>query len=243
MIRIIVTILALTFLAHHTATAESAASANNKGIDAYREGDYEKSVEQFTDAIVREPESEIIRFNRGTALSAAGNREEALSELTRSAAASKDNGFAAGAYFNAGNTFLRNSELDAAIDQYRKAIKLDQASPDIRHNLELALRLRDQQQQQQQKQQQDSDEENPNEQDSEQDDQEESEEQQESDDQQQQQGDQEQSESTPQDQQVATPMSIEEAERILDAIENEERQTLAQKNQQMKSGITHGNDW
>lgn len=240
MIRIILSVAALALFVPGTAMAEDAASANRKGVEAYNQGNFDESVEHFTDAIVRDPESDQIRFNRGTAMSASGNREEAVSELSRAAADTDDPSLAAGAYYNAGNTLLQSGELDGAIDQYKKAVKLDQTSQDIRHNFEMAVRMRDQQQQQQQNQ---DDQQNQDQDEQQQDDQQQNDQQQQQSQQEQQQGDQEQVENPPDDSHMDMPMSREEAERILDAIENEEREALANRNEMIKAGVSHDNDW
>ena len=132
--------------------ADKAANLNKKGIELYRENKLEESTKLFTEALVERPDSPQLRFNRGTALSATGKKDEAVSELDKAANTFKNNELSAAAHFNSGNTFLTAGELNEAIEKYKKALKLDQTSRDIRNNLELAIRKLQQQQQQKQQQ-------------------------------------------------------------------------------------------
>jgi Ca-activated chloride channel homolog len=47
------------------------------------------------------------------------------------------------AHYNLGNTLFRRGKLPDAIEEYKKSLKLDPTRDDARHNLELALRLKE----------------------------------------------------------------------------------------------------
>ena len=233
--------------------ADKASKLNKKGIEAYRKNNLDESKKLFTEALVEKPDSPHIRFNRGTALSTLGKSEEAISELERSANTFTGRDFSAAAYFNAGNTFFAADNLQGAIEEYKKAVKLDQSSLDIRHNLEFALRKLQEQQQQQQQQQNDdkkkkedsqtndeqnidNDKENDQKQDEDENKDRDSrnDEQKREDDQQQQQQQQQVNENKEQ------AMSKEEAERLLDAIDDEEKKAFELRKMMMQSEVEQG---
>jgi len=236
--------------------ADKASKLNKKGIEAYSKNNLDESEKLFTEALVEKPDSPHLRFNRGTVLSTLGKNEEAVSELERSANTFTDRDFSAAAYFNAGNTFFGANNLQSAIEEYKKAVKLDQSSPDIRHNLELALRkLREQQQQQQEQQKNDdkkkkddsqtNDEEkidNDKENDQKQDEDENKDsdsrnDEQKREDEQQQQQQQQQQQGNENEEQV---MSKEEADRLLDAIDDEEKKAFELRKMMIQSEVEQG---
>lgn len=238
-----------------TAYADKASKANKRGIEAFGEQDYEKSVEHFTEALVEKPDAPELKFNRGTALSQLGKTEEALSELISSAAQLDKADYAAAAHFNAGNTQLTANNIEAAIEEYKLAIKLDQAQEDYRHNLELAIRKLNRQQQSQEQEQQDSEEKEKKE-DEEGDQKQKDEEEQENEEKKEEEeqsdkskspedGERDDQNQQPSNQQEneTLPMTKEEAQHLLDAINDEEKQALSQRYMQMKTDMRQGDDW
>ncbi|MBR5092029.1 MAG: tetratricopeptide repeat protein [Bacteroidales bacterium] len=123
---------------------------------------------------------------------------------------------------NQGNSYLKAAQqseqmegLQQAVNSYQEALKLDPKNEDTRYNLAYARRLMHQQQNQQQNQQ------NQNQQNQ----------QQQQQNQQQQQQDQQQDQQQPQQQQNQPQnRKREDAERMLEAVKNNERQTLREKN-------------
>ena len=119
---------------------DKAASANKKGIKSYEAENYGESVKHFRDAVIERPDSPELKFNLGTALSELNENEEALRQLGVAVHGLEDDGMKAAARYNAGNTLTVSGNLEGAIEEYKKAVKLDQTSGDIRHNLEIAIR-------------------------------------------------------------------------------------------------------
>ena len=216
------------------AHADKAPSFNRKGVAAYDAGRFGESVQRFTDALVERPKSPELRFNRGTALSALGKKDEAVSDLDDAARSFPDRKMAAAACFNAGNALFNAGDYAGALDQYRRAVKLDQQSEDIRHNLELAARkLQAQQENKQDKDQKDDRKKKDDKQD-----------QRKQQDNQNQDREKQNQQQKPQQRNPETrPMTKEEAERLLNAINDEEKKSLALRNEQMKASIQQGDDW
>ncbi|MCE5251814.1 tetratricopeptide repeat protein [bacterium] len=250
----IYTVLACMLFYPGNGSADPASTANKRGIEAYNRKDYEKSLGYFNDALVERPDTPKLNFNRGTALSALNKPEEAVNEFLSAARKLGNSGETAAAYFNAGNTLMAANNFEGAIGEYKNAVKLDPSSPDIRHNLELAVRKLNQQKEEQKKdKQQQNNEKQQNEDKNKQKEQDKKEQEKQQDKSKEQQNksqspqdgekkDQQQQPSQQQDNQVM-PMTPEEAKRLLDAINNDEKRALSQRYTQMKTGIRQGDDW
>jgi Mg-chelatase subunit ChlI len=141
-------------------------------------------------------------------------------------------------YYNLGNSLLKASVdsaelaqqlLPASIDAYKQSLRLNPEDTDAKYNLAYAQKLLDKSQQQQQ-QNQDNKDQQDKEQDQQQD-QEQKQDQQKQDQEQQNKQDQEQAKQDQQQQQQQ--ISKEDAERILEALKNDEKETL-EKLQQAK---------
>lgn len=213
--------------------ADKAYKLNKKGIEAYNQKRNEDSLKSFTDALVERPGSPELLFNRGTALSASGKKKEAVDELEKAAANFKDNKLSAAARFNAGNAMMGAGDFNSAVNEYKQAVKLDQTSEDIKHNLEIALKKLREQQKQQQQQQQNKD--NKDKKDNKQDNKKDKK-------QNQQQNKNKEQNQSPQ-QQDKQAMSPEEAKRILDAISDEEKKAIQLKKKMMQQEMRQGDDW
>ena len=222
--------------------ADKAQKLNNKGIKSYQNQQLEESVQLFTEALVERPESPELRFNRGTALSSIGKPEEAFEELEKAANISENKELSASAHFNAGNTHFAGEDLKGAIEEYKKAVKLDQSSRDIRYNLELALKKL---QEQQENQDDDQKEENKNEEKQNQDEKESKKDQDENENMEQQknQNQQQQQQNQQQQENEQQPMTPEEAQRILDAINDEEKKAFELRKMMVQEDMRQGDDW
>ncbi len=168
--------------------------------------------------------------------------------------AATNNPEAAELHYNIGNSLFRLGKLPEAIEEYKKALKINPDDYDSKFNLEFALnQMKDQQQQQNQ----DQNEQDEKEQDQQQQDQQQNEDQQE---QQQNQDQNEQDEQEQdqqnqqdgqdqQDQQQQQPqpddreMTQEEAEQILNALLNDEKDLQEQRKMEPQGNIKVLKDW
>lgn len=128
-----------------------------KGNRLYRDGRYEEAVAAYQEALQDGDDSPVLRFNLGTALLRLGRYAEAEPYL-RAALDAVDTEVREPALFNLGSRFLeegraaadpeaRQRLLDAAVEAYRRALRLDPSSGDAKWNYELALQERQQSQQ------------------------------------------------------------------------------------------------
>jgi Ca-activated chloride channel homolog len=227
-----VLILALGLLAAGSAGADKAASSNRKGIRAYHDNKFEESAGRFTEALVERPDTPELRFNLGTALSAQGKKDAALSELISASRGLSGREKAAAAHFNAGNLLYASNDYQGAVDAYKKAVKLDQQSPDIRHNLELAVRkLTDRKKDPNNKDNQEKKGDRDNNQKNKSQNQNQNKQQ-----------NKEQQQSQQQNNELK-PMTKDEAQRLLNAINDDEKKSLSLRHQQMKTKVRQGDDW
>ena len=145
-----------------------------RGNRLYREGRYEEAVAAYRGALEDGEGTPELHYNLGTALLALGRYTEAERHL-QLALRDVDPALRHRAYYNLGNRYLRaarentdaraqTTQLDAAIEAYKRALRLAPSDAEAKWNLELAQRKRDEQQQQQSPQQQQQDEQDQNQQ-------------------------------------------------------------------------------
>lgn len=203
-----------------------------EGNRLYDEGRFAEAHQKYLEAMAEAPESPIIPFNDGNALYQDADYQRAMEAYQR-AIETGDPRLASSAWYNLGNALYRQQQLEESLEAFKQALRLNPQDGDAKHNLERVLEQMQEQEQQQQQQgddQEDEEEEqddrdqqnqqNPQDQDQDQQNQdpsggEESED--------------EQSESPPQGQEPPEgeqsprqgDMTPEEAERLLDAIEED----------------------
>lgn len=215
-----------------------------KGNALYAQGQYAEAAEEFRLGVTALEDQEPgpvysgLLNNLGAALYRTGDLDQsglAFSNAARMATTPED---LARASYNAGNAAATNQKLEEALAHYRRTLLTDPSNADAKFNYEFVKRQLEEQQQQDQDQQQDeqNQDENKENQEQQQNDQnqenqeENQDEQQQQDQQQQDQQQQEQDQQQQQQQEKPDPtqLSQEEAERILEALENEEEQLLRQ---------------
>lgn len=214
-----------------------------RGNAAYQEGEYSQALDWYHQAEVERPETPGLDFNIGTTLYQEGKYEEALEKLQKSLN-TEDITHEALAQYNIGNGRFRTGDYQAAIQAYQKSLELNPDDLDAKYNLELArIRLKEQMQKQQQDpQQQQQQQQEQQQQQQEQPEQENQEQQQPEQPQDEQQQDQQQPQPQPQEVEE-DEMSKEDAERILNALKDDEKDVQKKINHNLPKGNYQGNDW
>lgn len=225
----------------------SASSLNDprRANEAFQRGDFEEAVRLYQQAIDQDPDNARLYFNLGNALSKLGSTEEALNAFDEFKRRSSDSQQQSLADYNSGRLLSDKEQYEDALSFYRDALRKNPNDEDARHNFELAQRkLMEQAQQQQPEPDPQSGEEDNQDGENDQDQ-----------DNQDQDGDQDQDQSqqpdSPQDQngdqeqqQRPQEMSREEAENLLDALEQLERELLEnQKKEATESSSSNDKDW
>jgi Ca-activated chloride channel homolog len=220
-----------------------------KGNRLYREGKYEEAIAAYQRVVESGKASPQVHYNLGTALLALGRYDDADVHF-QTALQGVEPELRERTFYNLGNRFLEDARvrsdvrqqgelLDAAIEAYKRSLRIDPQDTDAKWNLELALRDREENEQRQQSMPQQSDQEQEQSDESEQD-------------QQQQAGggsgsSESQSPAGAGDDRGTAmedqPMSQEQADRILSAIEQDERDLTREKLRRGQRRVPVLRDW
>jgi len=198
------------------------------GYKAYMNENYNEAEVNFRKAEEEKSDSYIARYNTSTALYQQQKLEESGKRFSQLLQETNDPDQQARLLHNIGNVMVQGQQYQQAVDAYKRSLKLNPGDDETRYNLAYALeKLREQQQQQQnQDQQNNQDEQNQDQQQDQQDQQNQEQQQEENNEQQQQQQQEQQQQEDPQDenqQQQPQQMTQEEAERLLNAILQKEK--------------------
>jgi tetratricopeptide (TPR) repeat protein len=231
-----------------------------RGNNAYADQDFKKAEIDYRKALEKNQNSAKGEFNLGTSLYQQKGYEESAKIYEKLAGTLQTPEARAGAYHNLGNSLVQSQQYQPAIEAYKNALRLNPNDLDTKYNLEYARRMLQQQQDQQEDQnkkddqQKDQNKNNDQQKDQDkQDDQQKQDQQQQQDqkqkDQQQQnqqqqsQGDQQQQ---PDGQAQPKQISKEDAERMLQALKDNEKKTLEKlKLEKLKSAkrVKSEKDW
>jgi tetratricopeptide (TPR) repeat protein len=233
-----ISVLAFLFLTQ-TVFAVDYIDLVKKGNQALKAKDNKKALDLYRQAETEIPESPELNYNLGGALHEEGNFEEAIERFQRSLNTVEPKQEAS-AHYNLGNTYFRQQDYQKAIASYQEALTLNPDDMDSKFNLELSRKMlkeqikpeqQNNQQQQQQNQEQDQQQQqqqNQNQQEQEQQDPQDKKDQQ-----------QQQKSQQPNEQK----MSKEDAERILNALKDDEKDIQKKVQRQVKAGNYSGKDW
>ena len=197
--------------------------------EAYQKGEYAAAEQAYRQAIQQDPDDARLYFNLGSALAQQGKFDEAVSAYEQFKERTNDPVERSKADYNIGNIFGNQEKWDRASQQYRQSLRQNPSDPEAKHNFELANRMLQQQQQNQQQNDQNKDDRDPDQNGDQQQSQPEQGDQDQQDQQQQEQQEQQQPGDKPDQQpQPRNPneMTKEEADRILNALDNKEQDLL-----------------
>lgn len=192
-----------------TAFAQQERKFIRKGNRLYEKENFQESEIQYRKAIDKDKNSYNASFNIGDALYKQEKYEDAtkqFSELSNKQISKEDK---SKLYHNIGNSMLQNQKLKESIDAYKEALRNNPTDMDTKYNLAYAQKMMKQQQQQQDqnKDQQDKDKKEDKK------------------DQNKDQQNQDQQNKNDQQQQQQPQISKEDAERLLQALANDEKKT------------------
>ncbi|TKJ42344.1 hypothetical protein CEE37_01290 [candidate division LCP-89 bacterium B3_LCP] len=217
------------------------------GDKLYEKGQYNDALVEYLDALSQEGDTTRISFGLGNILHAQEKFPEA-GQAFQNSLISSDNLVRADALYNLGNALIGSQQIQEAVEAYKSALKLNSGQRDYLHNLELALHMLENPPPQQQQQQDQNDQQNQDQNEQQQQDQQD---QQQQDQQEQQQDQQSQQEQTPEEQQDTQQqeqpqpetMSKEDAERLLNALQSDEKEVQENLHRQPAAASGKGKDW
>ena len=198
------------------------------GVRAYEDGEYAKAEVQFRKAENINQESYEADFNTGAALYSQEKYEETVKQYESLLAQAGDAEKAAQIWHNIGNSLLEAQQYEPSIEAYKNSLRKDPADEDTRYNLAYAKQKLKEQQQQQQDQDQDKNQDknqDQQEQDKDKENDKENDQQEQDKNEDQQEPEQEQDKNEDQQEQQPAPREIskEDAERMLKAIQQQEK--------------------
>ena len=205
------------------------------GNKMYKEKKFSDAEVNYKKSLSVNKESKPAQFNLGDAYYKQGKFDEAtrqFEELTAGKKLGKTD--QARAYHNLGNSYLRAKKYEESINAYKNALKLNPDDNDTRYNLAYAQSMLQQQQQQQQQQDQNKDQKDQKEQ------QEQKKEQE-----QQEKNDQKNQQKQDEQKQAKKPEKIskEDAEKILQALNNDEKNTQKKLTKKDATKISIDKNW
>jgi tetratricopeptide (TPR) repeat protein len=214
------------------AFAQSTRSLINDGVEQFTKENFADAEVNFKKAVEQSPESFEAKFNLGNAYYKQQRYDEAINSFQSSLASAKTEKERAEVFYNIGNSLLKSNKLDQSITAYKESLKLNPDDMDAKYNLSYAL---NQKNNPQQDQQQNKNDEKKDDQENKDQNQQNQDQQQKKDEQQQQQPQQQQ----PQEQKI----SKEEAQRILDALKDNEKELQKELRKIQGQRVKTEKDW
>jgi tetratricopeptide (TPR) repeat protein len=199
------------------------------GNDYYEEQDFEKARQSYLKGVEANADSYGAAFNLGDALYKSGQYEEATKHFESLVQKSQNSEQKAESYHNLGNALLETQKYQESVEAYKNALRNNPADEATRYNLAYAQqKLKEQEQQQQNQDEQNEDQQNEDQQDQDQQDQNKDQQNQDEQNEDQKKQDQQQQnqEGENKEQQAPEPQGIskEDAERLLEALQNQEQE-------------------
>jgi Ca-activated chloride channel homolog len=211
------------------------------GNGAYTNGRFKEAETSYREALKQDMTLREGTFNLGDALYKQKKYDEAADQfrlLADNSKAAKD--LRSQSYHNLGNTYLQSKKLPESVSAYKNALRFNPTDEDTRHNLAYAQRLLLQQQEQQKKNQENRNNENQKQDQQQQDQQQQNQDNKNNQDQNKQNQQQQQQ---PQQSQTQPKLSKADAERILDALNNEEKNIQKRLVKRKANGVVIEKDW
>ncbi|MBN1388168.1 MAG: tetratricopeptide repeat protein [Bacteroidales bacterium] len=217
-------IIALIVITALPSAAQKEKKYTRQGNRDYSDNKFEESEILYRRAIDVDPSYNKAVFNLGDALYKQEKYEEAVDRFEELSQKELEKEQLSGSYYNLGNSLLKSGKIEESIEAYKNALRNNPDNMEAKYNLAYAQDLLQQQQQQQQNKDQQQDQ-NQDKQNDQQSGSEENNEQQEEQDRQQDQGQENQQQEDQDDnQQQQQQMSKEDAERLLQALAENEKE-------------------
>lgn len=118
--------------------AVNPAERNNAGNSLYNQSDYSAAIKAYQAAQVAAPDNPEAYYNAASAYSRAGEYEKAIEALNQ-ALRTTDPDLMVRAQYNLGNIYFEMRRFDGAVIAYQQVLLLRPGDEDARHNLELAM--------------------------------------------------------------------------------------------------------
>jgi Ca-activated chloride channel homolog len=138
------------------AQAQSVNSYISKGNQYYRQTQFGLAEAEYRKALQADPGNTTAQYNLANALQKQKKYDEAVQVLEKLYGSATDNRLKSAAAYNQGVAHTKQKNLEASIESYKKALRLDPDDQQARENLQKALSELKKKQDEEQKQQQKS---------------------------------------------------------------------------------------
>jgi Ca-activated chloride channel family protein len=223
--------------------AQQEKSYVKKGNDFYQQKKYKEAADSYSKAVAKKSENLEGNFNLGDAFYKQKQFDKAGEQFNKIAESNKNKAIAAGAYHNLGNTLLENKKLEESIEAYKKSLLNNPKDEETRYNLAYAQEKLKQQQNKNNKDKNKNQDKNKQDQNKQNKDDKNKDKNKDNKDQDKQNKDQDKKDQ----QQKPEPdkLSKEDAQRMLDALNNDEKQTQDKLKNKKAKAATRGisKDW
>ncbi|MCI5057001.1 MAG: tetratricopeptide repeat protein, partial [Flavobacteriales bacterium] len=120
----------------------------NEGNQLYQQGQYAEAESKYNQALDKNQNSHIGAFNKANAIYKQDKYEEAYKEFENIANSNEDRSLKAKAYHNLGNAYLNAKKISEAVSAYKSSLRLNPNDDETRYNLAYAQQLLKQQESQ-----------------------------------------------------------------------------------------------
>lgn len=121
--------------------AQSNRSLINKGVDKYEEKKYSDAEVDFRKVVEDSPKNFDANFNLGDSYYKQQKYEEAIKSYTSALENTESDANRAKTYYNIGNSLLKDNKIEQSIEAYKNALKYNPDDEDTKYNLSYALEL------------------------------------------------------------------------------------------------------
>ena len=130
-------------------SAQSERKITRKGNTHYETGNFIDAEINYKKALAKNADLLEAQFNLGDALVKQERFDEALEAFEKVSASTEDQNLKANALHNKGNVLLSQQDLEGAIESYKDALRINPKDHETRYNYAYVKKLLDEQQQQQ----------------------------------------------------------------------------------------------
>jgi Ca-activated chloride channel homolog len=208
-----ITIILILLLSGNFSYSQKENTLLRQGNRNFEKEDFKEAEKDYRKALELNKESVKGQFNLGTAVYKNNNYEESAKIYSNLAEKNADREIQSKVYHNLGNSYLQSKEYEKSILSYKNALMNDPGNLDTKYNLEYARMMLKKQQQQQQQNKDDKKDDKKDEKDKQ--------------DQNKDQDKNQDKQKPPQDQKK---ISKDDAERMLEALKNDEKKTMQKVN-------------
>lgn len=208
-----------------------------KGNSSYTDSLYSEAEQQYRKALMKDQNSFAASFNLADAIYKQEKYSESTSLFKALSEKSENKIEKSKSYHNLGNSLIKEQKIDDAIEAYKNALRNNPNDLETKHNLAYAQRMKNQQQKQEEEKEDQQEEDKKDEEEEEEKEEEKQEEEKEENNQEQNENSEEQSKEEPQKPQDPNEMTEDEAEQILDALQQQEKELQEDLQKKKNKGV------